>query len=308
MAFWKRKKNWEDEYDEYYAQDRRVERPRKRGRLQFVPHVLLLGFVGALFVGGVGLVSGPVMVERLLVSLVMPIGIVWTLLILLVYFCLLSRQAWPAIAGFFAWLMLTIAGNQFVAMALIGTLEAPYQDVSIFELEPFEAVVVLGGGTSSTVNGQSQLANSGDRVAVAARLYHAGLAKLLVCTGSQKFRSSPKDLHPRDEAEEILIGFGVPKEAILRMAGENTSQEMANLKSWLEKSGASGRLGIVSSAWHLPRVMRLAEFNELDVVPIPANFLSMPTTPSPDMMVPSAVNLMVTAKACKEYLAGLVGR
>jgi uncharacterized SAM-binding protein YcdF (DUF218 family) len=308
MAFWKRKKNWEDEYDEYYAQDRRVERPRKRGRLQFFPHVLLLGFVGALFVGGVGLVSGPAMVERLLVALAMPIGIVWILLILLVYFCLLSRQAWPAIAGFCCWLILTIAGNQFVSMALIGTLEAPYQEVNIFDLDPFDTVVLLGGGTGSTVTGQAQLAENGDRVAVAARLYHAGLVRQLICTGSQKFRSSPKDLHPRDEAEEILIGVGVPKEAILRMEGENTSQEMANLKAWLDKTGNSGRVGIVSSAWHLPRVMRLAEVNELDVVPIPANFLSMPTTPSPNMVVPSAVNLMVTAKACREYLAGIVGR
>jgi len=308
MAFWKRKKNWEDEYDEYYAQDRRVKRARKPGRLRFVPHLLLLGFVGGLFIGGAGLVSGPTMVEKLLTSLAMPIGIVWITLMLLVYFCLLSRQAWPAIAGFFCWLILTIAGNQFVSLWLIGTLEAPYQDINIFDLESFETVVVLGGGTNSTVNGQSQLGFNGDRVAVAARLYHAGRVKQLICTGTQTFRSSPKDLHMRDEAAEILIGVGVPKEAILRMEGDNTSQEMANLKTWMEKSGTSGRVGIVTSAWHMSRVMRLAQANNLEVFPIPANFLSTPPAPSPNMVVPSSGNMMVTAKACREYLARIVGR
>lgn len=308
MPIWKRKKNWEDEYDEYYAQDRRVERPQKPGRLRIVPHLLLLGFIGALFVGGAGLVSGPTMVEKLLTALATPLGVVWISLIVLVYFCLLSRQAWPAVAGFCCWLILTVAGNQFFSTWLIGTLEAPYQDINIFELEPFESVVVLGGGTNSTSNGQSQLGSSGDRIAVAARLYHAGIAKQLICTGTQKFRNSPKDLHMRDEAAEILIGIGVPKEAVLRMEGENTSQEMANLKTWIEKTGFTGRIGIVTSAWHLSRVTRLARDNELEVEPIPSDFLSRPIVPSPSMVVPSGANLQVTANACREYLAGVVGR
>jgi uncharacterized SAM-binding protein YcdF (DUF218 family) len=308
MAFWKRKQNWEDEYDEYYAQDRRLERTRKPGRLRVLPHLLLLGFVGSLFVGGVGLVSGPTMVEKLLTAMATPVGVVWIILMVLVYFCLLSRQAWPAIAGFICWLILTIGGNQFVAVWLIGTLEAPYRDINIFDLEPLETVLVLGGGTSSTIHGQAQLGFNGDRVAVAARLYHAGLVKQLICSGTQTFRHSPKDLHMRDEAAEILIGLGVPKEVIMRMEGENTSREIANLKTWLEKSGATGRVGIISSAWHLPRVMRLAQEDELEVYPIPANFLSMPPAPSPSMVVPSAVNLMVTAQACREYLARVVGR
>jgi uncharacterized SAM-binding protein YcdF (DUF218 family) len=308
MVFWKRNKNWEDEYDEYYAQDRRADPPRKPGRLRVVRHILLLGFMGTLFIGSLGLVSGPTMVEKLLSSLAMPVGIVWVLLILLVYFCLLTRQAWPAIAGFCCWLVLTVAGNQFVSRALLETLEAPYQDINIFELEPFETVVVLGGGTDSTRSGHSQLSSSGDRIAVAAQLYHAGLVRQLICSGTQTFRNSAKDAHPRDEAAQILIGVGVPQEAILRMEGANTSQEMANLKIWLEKSENTGRVGVISSAWHLPRVMRLAENNRLDVVPIPSNFHSIPITPSPDMIVPSAFNLMVTGKACREYLAGVVGR
>jgi uncharacterized SAM-binding protein YcdF (DUF218 family) len=308
MAFWKRKKNWEDQYDEYYAQDRRAEPAKKPGRLRFIPHLFLLAFLGALFVGGAGLVSGPTMVEKLLTALATPVGLVWLGLIVLVYFCMLNRQSWPALIGFGCWLVLTVGGNQLVANWLANSLEAPFQEIEIFDVEPFDTVVVLGGGTNSLRNGRSQLSSSGDRIATAARLFHAGQVKRLVCTGTQTFRSNPKDLHPREEAAGILIGLGVPREFVLQMKGENTSQEMANLKAWIDQHDSDGRVGILTSAWHLPRAMRLAESQGLEVHPIPSNFASGPFRPSPDLVVPSGQNLMVTGQMMKEYLARIVAR
>lgn len=308
MAFWKRKKNWEDEYDEYYAQDRRAESAKKPGRFRFIPHMLLLAFLGALFVGAAGLVSGPTMVEKLLTALATPVGLVWLGLIVLVYFCILNRQSWPAITGFGCWLVLTVGGNQLVANWIANSLEAPFQDIDIFQVEPFDTVVVLGGGTKTLQNGRSQLSSSGDRVATAARLYHAGQVKRLVCSGTQTFRSTPKDLHPREEAAEILIGLGVPKEFVLQMKGENSSQEMANLKTWIDQFGAGGRVGILTSAWHLPRAIRLAESKGLEVHPIPSDFVSGPFAPSPRLVIPSGGNLMRTGQMLKEYLARVVAR
>jgi uncharacterized SAM-binding protein YcdF (DUF218 family) len=308
MAFWNRKKNWEDEYDEYYAQDRRAEPGKKPGRLRFLPHLLLLAFLGALFVGGIGLVSGPTMVEKLLTVLVTPVGFVWLGLMLLIYFSVMTRQGWPAVAGLVCWLILTIGGNQLVSQWLAGSLEAPYQDLDVFEVEPFDMIVVLGGGTSSTLDGQSQLSIDGDRVAIAARLFHAGQVKRFVCTGTQAFRSTPKDLDPRQEATEILVGLNVPKSAILQMRGENTSQEMANLKTWLAENKVGGRVGILTSAWHLSRAIRLAEAQGLTVHPVPSNFVTAPYTPSPHLVVPGADHLMITSKMLKEYLARLIGR
>ena len=308
MAFWKRKKNWEDEYDEYYAQDRRAERGKAPGKLRFLPHVLLLGFFAALSLGGAGLVSGPTMVEKLLTELATPVGVVWLGLIGLVYFCVLLRQTWPAVLGFLLWLTLTVGGNQFVAGGLAGILEAPYQDINVFELEPFETIVVLGGGTSTTRGGQSQLGSSGDRVALAARLYHAQQVKRLICTGSQTFRSTPEDLHPREETAEVLLGLGVPKESVLQIRGENTSQEMDNLKKWLDKNENKGRVGLLTSAWHLPRAIRLAQDRGLDVHPVPANFLAIPYAPTPNLIVPGSDDLSTTGRMIKEFLARLVGR
>ncbi len=315
MAFWNRKKNWEDEYDEYYAQDRRAEPKKDLGRLRFIPHALLLTFVGGLFVGMVGLVSGPTMVEKLLISLATPVGLVWLSLIAMVYFCLLVKQGWPAVVGFVCWLILSIGGNQFVANTLATWREAPFQEIKPLELERFDTVVLLGGGTTTTLNGRAQLGAGGDRVGMAARMYHAGLVQQFICTGSQPLRSIPEDLHPREEAAEILIGLGVPRKSVLQMKGDNTSQEMSNLKTWLAQDGNSSspdnpnaRVGVLTSAWHLTRAMRLAKAEGLDVHPIPANFISGHFAPSPNLIVPSGENLGITAIMLKEYLARLVGR
>lgn len=310
MAFWNFKKNLKDDYNEYCAKDRRaaLRKGQGLGWLKIVSHTLLLGFAGALFVGAAGLISGPAMAEKLLTALASFVGIAWIGLILLVYFCLISKQAWPAVAGFFCWLALTIGGNQFVSYGMAVSLEAPYRKINVYELEPFDIIVVLGGGTSSTVTGKSQLSSNGDRISVAARMYHGGQVKRLVCTGTQTLRAGPNDLHMREESAEILIGLGVPASAILQMQGENTSQEMANLKTWLEENEVSGRVGLLTSAWHLPRAMRLAKSQGLNVHPIPSNFLSIPMTPTPSMIVPEGNKLHETSLLVKEYLARIVGR
>ena len=324
MAFWHRKKNWEDEYDEYYAQDRRAEPGKEPGRLRYIPHLLLLGFCGALFVGAAGVISGPTMVEKLLTGFVSPVGILWLGLITMVYFCLLLRQAWPALIGFFCWMVLTLGGNAWVAGMLARSLEAPYQDINVLELEPLDVVVVLGGGTNTRLNGNPQAAASGDRVMVAARLFHEGITDQLICTGSQKFMANPDDLHPREEAFELLVSLGVPEKSVLKMRGNNTSEEIQNLKTWLaEKENVKTqsadpdatseppkplRVGIVTSAWHMTRALRLAKTNGLEVVPVPADFFSEPFVPTPNWVIPGGNNLDITAIMIKEYLARIVGR
>lgn len=311
MAFWNRKKHSEFQYDENSAQDRRVDHDRvgtdgKRPR--FFAHGLSLVFVGALSLAAVGAISGQTMIEKTLTSLAMPVGVVWLALMVMVYFCLLLKQSWPAIVGTICWLVLTIAGNVFVSNFLTATLEQPYQQVNVFEMEPLDAVVVLGGGTNSRFSGESQLGTSGDRVATAARLYHAGKVKQIVCTGSQSFRTSELDLDPRAEAAQILIGLGVSPEDVTQMQGHNTSEELRNLRALIEQGSISGRVGLVTSAWHLPRAMRLANSNGLELIPVPSDFLTTPLAPSPNYVVPGADNLAITGRAIKEYLAGWVGR
>ena len=327
MALWHRKKDLEGQHGEYVAQDGSVgPGGKKHGRPRFILHVLLLGFCGALLLGVTGVVSGPTMVEKALTGLITPIGLVWLALTLLVYFCLIQRQVWPALIGFFCWLTLTLCGNALIGGMLIQSLEAPYQDINVLELEPMDVVVILGGGTNQKPNGKPQLTFGGDRVRVAASLFHRGLVDRLMCTGSQVYRSSDQDLDPREEASAILVSLGVPGESLLEMEGanKNTSEEMQSLKKWLadqekidiQKTGRapeSGqpnrpRVGIITSAWHMSRALRLAKANGLEVIPVPADFLSEPVVPSHNWVIPNGYYLNTTGLFVKENLARIVGR
>jgi uncharacterized SAM-binding protein YcdF (DUF218 family) len=307
MAFWNRRHaNWDEQTNEYYA-DRMRERTGS-DRIRVIPHLFLIGFVGALFVGAVGVVAGQTMLEKTLTALAFPCGILWLALIVLVYFSLLLRQAWPSLIGLFCLVLLTVAGNSFVANWLTAQREAPFEDLAPMNMEPYDVVFLLGGGTTTRLDGTPQLDNSGDRVTTAARLFHAGKIRNIVCSGTQSFRTTEKDLHPHEEAANILVELGVPRENVLEMNGENTSEEMANIRKWLDANPNPGRIGILSSAWHLQRVMRLAERAGVIADPIPADFLTSPFVPSPNLIIPSSSNLETTRKILKEYLADVIGR
>ncbi len=310
MAFWHDKQNGENKNE---AQNLKTELTKKPERFRFFLHTLTLGLFVAILVATAGFTSGPRMVEKILTSLASPVGIVWLALITLVYFSILLRQTWLALLGFFCWLMLTIGGNSIFSNSLARMIEAPYQNINVLELERFDAVIVLGGGTNTTLGGHAQGAGAGDRILVAAKLYHGGITSKLICTGSQPNRSTPKDLHPREEAIKILTGIGVPRESLIQLKGNNTSEEMRNIKLWIDQQNESGalaikRLGILTSASHLPRAIRLAKSNGLEAHPIPSNFLSDHYSSSPGLVIPSGRNLDQTARITKEYLARIVGR
>ena len=303
--FWK-KKHWEDEYDKYYERD--IDRSVRPFRFRYLPHALLVLLFAGIFFAVVAAVSGTTMVEKMLTGLAMPAGLLWVGLLTTIYFCLVNRQAWPATVCFLCWLLLTVAGNGVVSNWFARTVESQWQnELDSLSENPVDLLVVLGGGTTTRLSGEPQASFGGDRIIQAARIWHAGETKMLMCTGKQTYKNWDKDLDPHEEAKLLLEELGVPRSDILELNGENTSEEIANLKRWSDKH-PDKRIGLLTSAWHLSRAMRLAAANELDVQPVPSHFLSEPFAPEPDVIIPSEASLLVTAAIAKEYLAGWVGR
>ncbi len=158
----------------------------------------------------------------------------------------------------------TLAGNVHVGHALMRSLEQQVPGLETPLHEPLDAVCVFGGGTELDGFGRPQLACSGDRLVAAARLYHAGLARVLVASGvSADNPSGPRDLGA--ESRGIWRGLGVPDSAIhvLETPCRNTREEVAAFRELQLKMGWN-RLGLLSSAWHLPRILRLARKHGLE--------------------------------------------
>lgn len=301
------KKNWEDQYEEDYAA-KADRRERIKGSTLWI-HLIGFGIVVGLLVGLSGLVCGQYVLEKTLASLASPVGLVWLMLIFLAYFSLYFQQGWSAIVAIVCWLLLSIFGNGMVANQMMYRMEQPHMGKPIDELETLDVVFLLGGGTTTNLNGAAQAGFRGDRVLTAARVFHAGKAKLIVCTGMQLFKTDEADLHPHQEAAKILSDLDVPEDSIAMIRGYNTYEELQLAAKFLQQQNMlDAKIGVVTSAWHLNRAGRLAQSNNLDPVLIPADFRSGHFSTGPELLIPTAESLSNTTSCIKELLAYLVGR
>lgn len=258
--------------------------------------------------GGAYAAWGTTILEKSLTALAMPVGFIWLILLAWVYGAFCLRQRKTAIVAGLCLAVVWGFGNFMIANTLVRSLERPFFGFDPEALEPLDAVVVLGGGTTTNPNAQAQLARSGERVAMAAKLFLAGKADRIICTGTQTYISSEDDLDTSAESKAVLKDLAIAPEAIDTIPGENTYQEMQSLKKWMAEHPDAQRIGIITSAWHLERAMRLAAATGIEATPIPADFLSRFPTVSPDWIIPSSDNLDHSTLAIKEYLAALVGR
>ena len=273
-------------------------------RIVFFLVVVLVAFVAAVFAWPT--VNGRFIFQKIATDLVMPYAIIWVGLAL---GCLLSwpdQRRWLRFLCLALFVLHTAAGNGLLSQFLALSLERPYEKLDPLEEEPFELIVVLGGGTSEARNGDAQANRSGDRVVLAARMYHAGLAKRIVCTGSRISGLSGDRLPPAEQAAEVLTGLGVAGEDIRQIGGVNTIQEMVHLADSIQPDE---RVGLVTSAWHMSRALRLARAQGLHLVPLPADFITeYQIVATPLSLIPTSEAAADTRLLLREYLARVVGR
>ncbi len=250
--------------------------------------------------------------EKVATALVLPAGILWLLLLFSCAYAVAARQRVAAAWLMICWLAYSVAGSGFVSDWLATSLEQPYLSINPLEEQPFEFVVVLGGGGGLGANQRLQGNGSGDRMILAAQLYHQGLARKLICTGQRIESMNSTGIDPAEVSLGILTRLGVPVDAIEKLGGRNTSEEM---KSLGERFGQSEqRIGLLTSAWHLPRALRLARRNGFHPQALPADFRSSPKLNPPTSgelivgMIPGGDALSANGAFCKEFLGMLVGR
>ncbi len=247
------------------------------------------------------------LVEKMLTRLAMPCGLIG---------CGLAVNAMWATGGssrgraWLAWGLLLFywaASTTLVGDRVAGRLESRYRPVDPGQVEPFDTVIVLGGATMSDPDQNVWLGAAGDRVMLAARLFHAGRVGQLVTTGDLQVWSRGRLVSMADATERIWIELGIPAERITKVGGINTSRELRAIRDLLADRGA-GRIGLLTSAFHLPRTERLAREVGVDVVPIPAGFLGPLDEPFPYALIPNAYGLWMTELCAKEFLAAIVRR
>ena len=257
---------------------------------------------------------GTFYVEKALTRLAMPTAAVWVALLALAGWRAYHRR-WPSfILAAAAAAVLTAAGNPVVAALAARSLEAGY-DADPFAAGNFDAVCVLGGGVSLDRHDAPAVNAYGQRAILAARLYHAGRTPALLAAGTAPPSSTCPG--PGEVTRDLWTGLAVPRAAVRLVDGTTTSEELRSLAAAAAAAEAEGRpwgrIGLVSSAWHLPRAVRLAGAAGLlgkpgcEVVPLPADSLATLSTTAP-RWIPEADSLAVTERCLREWLARLVAR
>jgi uncharacterized SAM-binding protein YcdF (DUF218 family) len=216
-----------------------------------------------------------------------------------------SRIGWYSVL--FATVLLFLLSLKPVANLITYPLESWYAYPSAAELDSLDIVVVLGGGTRPS----GGLRRDADLTEYAyPRLYHGvrvfkeSGAKLLAFCGGPPVKGATSEA---EVMRGMALCLGVPEERILtETRSRNTMQNAAGLAQLLP-AGKERRIGLVTSAAHMPRSRRVfsRQFPQDTIVPIAVCYTCYPVGWRIERIAPSVDNLNQSTAALHEWIAML---
>jgi uncharacterized SAM-binding protein YcdF (DUF218 family) len=171
----------------------------------------------------------------------------------------------------------------------------------------YDAIVVLGGSigpAAPPLRPDPKLYDSSDRVWHAARLFHRGVAPRIIVSGGSYLVEIGQVPAIQTEAvamRQFLVALGVPEDRVV-MEGKSLNT-IGNMRETRALVGTA-RVALVTSAYHMPRALRLARKADLNAAAFPTDWQAMPIEPPYwEALVPSVGALSASGQAIREYLA-----
>lgn len=247
------------------------------------------------------------MLTKVLAQALMPLNFALEAALLAV---LLRRLGWRRTSnGLFAagLAVLWLASTPVLAEALVASLERAHPACVVATAPKADAIVVLGGalGPALPPRVEPDLSDGADRVWLAARLYRAGKAPLVIATGGAG-PGSKSERPESDAMRDLLAQWGVPPAAVLAEGASLDTHDNAVETRRLLDARALKRVLLVTSALHMPRA--LAAFREagIDAVPCPTDFRAVdPESRSILDFLPDSEALSASTAALHEILGHL---
>jgi uncharacterized SAM-binding protein YcdF (DUF218 family) len=193
----------------------------------------------------------------------------WSVVLLLAGILLRKRPRVLLSCAIAAVSILWIFGSGIGALTLLSTLENQYPDRSIEDTPPAQAIVVLGGAIRGPrlQHPHSALINPADRLLHTLRLYRAGKAPLILCSGGTR-TGTPEAL----VMGRLLQEWGVPPEAILLENRSLSTRDNAVFSYPILAARGIRAILLVTSASHMPRAAATFRKAGFQVIPAPADF------------------------------------
>jgi uncharacterized SAM-binding protein YcdF (DUF218 family) len=230
------------------------------------------------------------------------------------------------LGGLLALVGLRRFGRLVVLMAVAQTLVMSFPPVADALLEPlqdkaraaaaqapaccYDAIVVLGGGITPAAPPflmEPDLADAADRVWYAAQLYHRGVARRIIVSGGSFVEQRGGPATSEAEAmRRFLIDLGVPSEAIVSEG--NSLNTLENIRHVRQMVG-DARVALITSAFHMPRALKIARQGNLNVGAFPTDWRLPPEArPSWENWVPSIAAMAWSSISLREHIALLLDR
>jgi uncharacterized SAM-binding protein YcdF (DUF218 family) len=241
---------------------------------------------------------------KIATALVLPLNLAILFWLVALVFVRQRRGIAAAASGLLGLAVLVSASAPAVSDALVSSLERDYPPADPAAAPTAGAIVVLGGSLATGMPPRRgpELVDASDRVLHASRLFRAGKAPFVVASGGRL----PWSEAARSEAEEmadLLVEWGVPREAILLEPKARTTSENAVETAKLLRARGVKRVLLVTSSIHMRRALASFKAEGLETDPSPCDALvaGAPAT-GPFAFLPSPEALSRTHRALKELL------
>ncbi len=174
----------------------------------------------------------------------------------------------------------------------------------------YDAIVVLGGGMTPAAPPflmEPDLSDGADRIWYAAQLYHRGIARRIIVSGGSFVEQRGGPATSEAEAmRRFLIDLGVPSEAIVSEGNSlNTLENIRNVRQMV----GDARVALITSAFHMPRALKIARQGNLNVGAFPTDWRLPPEARPPwENWVPSIAAMAWSSISLREHIALLLDR
>ena len=234
-----------------------------------------------------------------LLWLCMPYSLVLIGLLTLIVWLFWRKVFLPAVCLLVLWFGLLVMSMPAVSTAMGAALEAKFPPKTLAQIPKADAVVVLGGGIGRIRPGlpYPECYPASDRAVMAARLYHAGKAPLIVPSGTGALQAE----------KPLLEAMKVPSKAIFCDSVSRDTAENAQKTVEILRVRKCRTVLLVTSSWHLPRAIMLFKAEGIRFIPVGCDYeATLAKTEAPVaplwMKLPSPAAAAQFGVYLKEYL------
>ena len=191
-----------------------------------------------------------------------------------------------------------------VAWFTAGTLEWRYAGIPLPPADADVIVVLSAGVWPENERQPFPLALHGTvvRCRYAAYLYHNWKAVPVIVSGGRFTRPEAQGTLA-DVMRELLIGWQVPPGAIQsEVESKNTFEQAVQVTRLLKEAGF-GKPVLVTEALHMPRAAAAFRKQNVEVLPSPCGFRSLPDPIEPHHFLPSHGAISLNEDSLREWLA-----